>query len=127
MVVEWNCFVKLLEERNFDALALSWTGQVHVDPKQIFHTASDSQGGSNFVGYRNTEVDKLIDEARETVDKGKRIKLLQTVYEKIAEDAPYLFLFNPRFAFYAHTPKVKKPRDTLRFGIGVSYWWGESK
>jgi microcin C transport system substrate-binding protein len=122
--LEWNSFLKLLDEGNFDAVALAWGGgDITWDPKQIWHSASAVPGGSNFINYKNPDVDKAIDEARQTVDEGKRNKLLKVVYEKIAYDAPYAFLFNDKFDFYARSGKVEQPAETFKYDIGYDYWW----
>jgi len=122
--LEWNSFLKLMDEGNFDAVSLGWGGgDITWDPKQIWHSASAVPGGSNFIHYKNPEVDKLIDEARQSQDDKKRLKLLNVVYEKIAADAPYVFMFNDKFDFYANSAKVDMPAETFKYGIGVDYWW----
>jgi peptide/nickel transport system substrate-binding protein/microcin C transport system substrate-binding protein len=122
--LEWNSFLKLLDEGNFDAVSLAWGGgDITWDPKQIWHSSSAVPGGSNFINYKNPEVDKAIDEARQTVDEGKRNKLLKTVYEKIAYDAPYVFLFNDKYDFYARSAKIGAPADTFKYDVGIDYWW----
>lgn len=122
--LEWNSFLKLMDEGNFDAVALGWGGgDITWDPKQIWHSSSAVPGGSNFIGYKNPEVDKLIDEARQSLDEKKRVKLLNQVYEKIASDAPYVFMFNDKFDFYATASKIQMPAETFKYGIGVDYWW----
>ncbi len=122
--LEWNSFLKLVDEGNFDAVTMAWGGgSVDPDPKQIWHSSGAVAGGSNFIAYKNPEVDKLIDEARIEPNKAKRVKLLQQVYKKIAEDAPYAFLFNDKYAFYANSNRVGKPADTFKFEIGTDYWW----
>lgn len=121
--VEWNTFTKVLREGNFDAVAMAWGGGgIEWDPKQIWHSTSN-KGGSNYINYSNPEVDKLIDEARVIWDRKDRAKKLQKVNELIAEDVPYIFLFNPSHALYAHKADVKKPKDTFKYGIGTSFWW----
>ncbi len=123
-VLEWNSFLKLVNEQKFEACALAWGGgSVDIDPKQIWHSESDKLNGHNFVGYKNKEVDNLIDTARMEMSRAKRITLLQKAYEVIADDAPYLFLFNRKDALYAHNKRIKKPNDTFKFAIGVDYWW----
>lgn len=124
-VVEWNTFLKLLDDKQFDALALGWSTGVEWDPKQIWHSSSSVKGGSNFTNYSNPEVDKLIDQAREELDKKKRIPILKKVYELIAADAPYLWFFNAKYVFYGHSPRMKRNKDTLKYGIGTSFWWAE--
>ena len=48
-VIEWNTFIKLLNERKFEAVRLGWSaGSIEIDPKQIWHSSSISGGGSNF-------------------------------------------------------------------------------
>lgn len=125
-VIEWNTFIKLLNERKFEAVRLGWSaGSIEIDPKQIWHSSSIEGGGSNFIGYKNPVVDKGIDDARMTTDTAKRIEILKNVYREIANDVPYLFFFNSKFGFYGHTEKVKGPKDTFKFGVGLDYWWIE--
>jgi len=125
-VIEWNTFIKLLNERKFEAVRLGWSaGSIEIDPKQIWHSSSISGGGSNFIGYNNPIVDKGIDDARMTTNTAKRIKILKKVYREIANDVPYLFFFNSKFGFYGHTKKVKGPKDTFKYGVGLDYWWIE--
>lgn len=123
-VVEWNAFIKLLDERKFDAVRLAWGGgSLDWDPKQIWHSSSIQNQGSNFIGYKNSRVDKLIDEARLDMNKDSRVVKLREVYRTIANDVPYIFLFNNKFSFYGSTERTKKEKDTYNYDIGTSYWW----
>lgn len=126
--LEWNSFIKNIDEGNFDLMAMAWGGgDVEQDPKQIWHSSSIGKGGSNYVAYSNTEVDKLIDQARGELDKNKRSQLFKTAYGKIADDVPYIFLFNPKYEFYAQSKKVAKPGDTLNYSVGHLSWWSTSQ
>jgi len=126
--LEWSSFLKLLDEGNFDTVTLSWGGgSIEWDPKQIWHSASAVEGGSNFIAYKNPEVDKLIDQGREELDKKKRIGYFKQVYEKIAADVPYIFLFNTKYDFYVFSNKVQRPAETFKYEIGVKTWWSVSK
>lgn len=120
-IVEWNSFVKLLDERKFEAVRLAWSASVDWDPKQIWHSSS-IKGGSNFVGYNNPEADKLIDEARMIMDREERIKKLRKVEKMIVDDAPYVWFSYKETTMYGHTDRIKKPKDTFKYGIGTSYW-----
>jgi peptide/nickel transport system substrate-binding protein/microcin C transport system substrate-binding protein len=124
--VEWNSFVKLMDEAKFDALTLAWAGgPVDPDPKQIWYSTGAVPGGSNFIAYNNPEVDKLIDEGRAIMDRKGRIPVFQKVFEKIAEDVPYAFLFNDKNTLYGHTSRIKKTKDTLKYSVGTNFWWVE--
>jgi ABC-type transport system substrate-binding protein len=122
--IDWSAFIKALDERNFEAVRLGWSGgAVDWDPKQVWHSDSADNQGSNFVSYKNPVVDKLIDEARFTMDKNKRKVLLKKVFKEIAEDYPYVFLFNDDYTFYGHTKRMKREKDTYTYGVGLDYWW----
>lgn len=122
--MEWNSFLKLLDEGNFDAAALSWGGgDLLWEPKQIWHSSSAVPGGSNFIAYKNAEVDKLIDDARLMTDKAKRREALRKVYETIAADAPYAFLTSPKYYFYGVSSRIGVPGDTFKYRVGTEYWW----
>lgn len=122
--VEWNTLLKLVDEKKFDAICLGWGGgSVDIDPKQIWHSSSAVKGGSNFISYKNSQVDKLIDEAREIGERDLRAEKFKVVYELIAEDAPYLFLFTEQYDLYAHTKKMKREADTYQYRVGLDYWW----
>ena len=126
--MEWNSFLKLLDEGNFDSAALAWgANDIDWEPKQIWHSSSAVPGGSNFIYYKNPEVDKLIDDVRVTLDKNKRREKLTKVFEIIANDAPYVFLFNPKYTFYAHSKNMGMPGDTLRYSTGLSFWWRQQQ
>jgi len=113
-----------MDDGKFDGAMLGWGGgSIKIDPKQIWHSDSARPGGSNFVHYKNSEVDDLLIKAQETLDKDDRVGILRKVYRIIAADAPYLFLFNDEFTFYAHRDRIKKDRNTFKFGLGVDYWW----
>ncbi|MFP4144063.1 MAG: peptide-binding protein [Phycisphaeraceae bacterium] len=90
---EWNTMKQRLDERSFDAITLGWTGSIEGDPKQIFHSDSIAGGGSNHVSYRSEELDRLIDEARQTLDKDERMAMWHEAHQILHEDQPYTFLF----------------------------------
>ncbi len=127
-LLEWNSFVKAIDDKNFDMMAMGWGGgDVEDDPKQIWHSSSNGKGGSNYISYSNPEVDKLIDQARGEMDKGKRRDLFKKVYGLIADDVPYIFLFNRKFEYYGNSTKIKKTSDTFKYNFGYRSWWAADK
>lgn len=122
--IDWNSFVKALNERKFDAVTLAWMNTedaIDVDHKQIWHSESADSSGSNFIGYKNPLVDKLIDQSRAELDREKRIPILQKVYKTIAEDAPYLFMFTPK-VMYVVDKSVDVKQPTYKYTVGTPYW-----
>lgn len=122
--LDWNSFIKALTERKFDAATLAWTNTedaVDIDHKQIWHSESAATGGSNFIGYSNKEVDKLIDQSRAELDREKRIPIMQKIYKLVAEDAPYLFMFTPKI-MYVVDKNVEVKQPTYDYTVGLPYW-----
>jgi len=89
---EWSVMIDLINKRDFDAITLGWTSGVETDIYQIFHSKQIEGGGDNFVNYKNGALDKLIDQARGTVDEAKRMPLWQQAERIMHEDQPYTFL-----------------------------------
>ncbi len=89
---EWAVFTTRLNERNFDAVTLAWSMGIESDPYQIW-SSTQAEAGSNFIGFKNAEVDRLIEEARKEFDRDKRIELYRQFSEIIHEEQPYTFLF----------------------------------
>lgn len=89
---EWSVMIDLLDKRNFDAIMLGWSSGVETDIYQMFHSSRTEDGGDNFVGNKSPELDKLIDEARATVDEAKRMPLWQQAEAIMYDDQPYTFL-----------------------------------
>lgn len=89
---EWAVFTSRLMDRNFDAVTLAWSMGIESDPYQIW-SSTQAESGSNFVGFKNEEADKLIVEARTEFDREKRQKLYKRFAEIVHEEQPYTFLF----------------------------------
>lgn len=122
--LEWNTFIKNVDDRTTQLWAMGWgAGDIESDPKQIWHSSSASKGGSNYGTYSNPEVDKLIDEGRQELDPKKRTVLFKKAYTLIAEDVPYVFLFNNKFEHYAQSVKAKSPVESFKYDFGVKAWW----
>ncbi len=92
--LEWAVFKEKLQNRDFDAISLAWSGGVETDVRQMFHSSQIAEGADNFIHYVNPEVDRLIDLARSTVDEEKRMPLWRQVHRLLHEDQPYTFLYS---------------------------------
>ena len=120
--LDWVSFLEHVRGKKFDTILLNWSGSIDVDPKQIWHTESTQNQGSNYISYSNSLVDILIEKGRAQLNREERIKTFQKVYKIIAEDTPYIFLFNRRNYFYAVSQRIHTPVDTFNYDVGLSYW-----
>lgn len=91
--LEWTVFLKNVKDGNFDAAMLAWGSSLDSDPYQVWHSSQAKPGASNFIHYKNPRVDELLEIARVTLDREKRNQMYREFSEIIADEAPYLFLF----------------------------------
>jgi peptide/nickel transport system substrate-binding protein len=89
---EWPVMLENLDKKDFDAITLGWTSGIETDIYQMFHSAQILDNGDNRISYKNTKLDKLIEEARRTVDENRRMPLWQQAEHILYEDQPYTFL-----------------------------------
>lgn len=93
--VEWAVMVERMQEKDFDAYTGGWVLGWESDPYQIWHSSqADVPNGSNRVGFRNTEADEIIEEARRTFDPDARAALFHRFHEIVHEEQPYTFWFS---------------------------------
>jgi peptide/nickel transport system substrate-binding protein len=67
-------------------IGMNLTGQGVDDPDVNFYENYHSTSDRNYSGYKNPEVDKLIDQQSAEVDREKRKKLVWGIEKKLAED-----------------------------------------
>ncbi len=91
--VDFGTWLDRQGQGEFDAFMLSWIG--NIDPDDFYYAQHHSEGGFNFQGYANPEVDALLDEARVETDQDARKALYDQAVEMIVDDASYVFLYNP--------------------------------
>lgn len=91
--VEFGTWLDRQGAGEFDAFMLSWIG--NIDPDDFYYAQHHSEGGFNFQGYANPEVDTLLDDARVETDRDARKALYDQAAELIVDEASYIYLYNP--------------------------------
>jgi peptide/nickel transport system substrate-binding protein len=92
--LEWAVFSQNVQEWKFDACAMSWALIPYPDEYVLFHSSqADVQGSQNYEGYKNPEVDRLIELNRAEFDVQKRIEYAHQIHRLLHEDQPVTFLF----------------------------------
>ncbi|EKD59313.1 MAG: hypothetical protein ACD_55C00078G0001, partial [uncultured bacterium] len=95
-VLEWaSLLTNFIDKRNFDALIMGWTIPQDPDLFDVWHSSKTGPKELNFVGFKNDEVDRLIEEGRRTFDQEKRRRCYWRIQEILAEEQPYTFLYVP--------------------------------
>ncbi len=116
---DWPTMLQLLKQSDFDACTLGWSSSVESDLFQIFHSSQIGDNGDNRTFYVNKELDKLIEQARSTVDEGERMKLWQQCTRIIHEDQPYTFLLD-RMSLRFMDKRIANVQKT-RMGLNLMY------
>lgn len=111
--LEWTVFIQRLMDNKFDACLLAWGSSLDSDPYQIWHSSQIEGRGSNRVAFANDRVDEILEKARRTLDRNKRNKLYQEFSKIVAEEQPYLFIFE-RPNLYVATKRFK---NVLPIGV----------
>ena len=122
--LEFNSLLDNMDSRDFDAVVMGWgNGMLQSDSKQIWHSKSWENKGSNAVGYSNPEVDKLIEQASAEVDAAKHFKLNQKIGTMIYDDQPYAFLIElPGYIAGFQTRKVKAKHWSMKYDSTPAIW-----
>jgi peptide/nickel transport system substrate-binding protein len=95
-VLEWSSFIThFIDKRNFEAVILAWTITPDPDIFDVWHSSKTGPKELNFIGFRNAEVDRLIEEGRRTFDEEKRKRCYYRIQEILAEEQPLTFLYVP--------------------------------
>ena len=113
-----------MDNRDFDALVMGWgNGMLNADSKQIWHSKSFENKGSNAVGYSNPEVDKLIEKASEELNVQKHFLLNQKIAAMIYDDQPYAFVLEvPGYMAAFQTRKVKAKKWAMKYDGSAPIW-----
>ena len=91
---EWGTFFSDIKTGNFHLYSLAWVGIEDPDIyHQIFHSSSVPPNGDNRGRYRNSEVDRLLEQGRVTLERSERQMIYRNVQRRLAEDLPYVPLW----------------------------------
>ena len=122
--VEWAAFVKeFVDKGRFDAIILGWNIVQDPDLFDVWHSSKAVPGGLNFVGYKNPELDELLERGRRLLDQKKRKPIYDRVQEIFHEDQPYCFLYVPMALPMVHA----RVQGIEPAPAGIAYnfirWW----
>lgn len=121
----------LISSRSFETLLFSEILGSDSDMFAFWHSSQTGDKGLNISSYKNTRVDKLLEDSRATADKTLRATNYGEVQKIISNELPAIFLYEKNY-IYVQSKKVKgfdgrtiiSPSD--RFA-GISHWYLKSK
>jgi peptide/nickel transport system substrate-binding protein len=103
-VTEFATSLKQAEQGNYQAFMLAWSGR--TDPDGNTYIFFKTGAPQNYMGYKSSDVDKLLDEARVPSDFAARKAIYEKVTKFVLEDVPKIYLYHRRILI-AHTAKLE--------------------
>lgn len=95
-----------IANRDYDMLIIGENLGTDPDPYSYWHSSQAEAPGLNLSAFTNGEVDKLLEEARQSSDTNVRIKDYTKFQEIIADEVPAIFLYQPAYVYKIYN-KVK--------------------
>jgi microcin C transport system substrate-binding protein len=125
---DWAAWTKDMDEYNFDMTWAAWSSGLFKNPESMWAAKeADRPSGQNITGYKNPEVDALIDAQRTEFNVQKRHDIVRKIDAILAEDIPYILLWNKNDTRLVYWNKFGTPDAPLgKYGDERSahaYWW----
>ncbi len=120
-----------IQPRTYQMLLFGEVLNIEPDPFSFWHSSQKKDPGLNLALYDNKGADKLLEEARQTLDPTVRAARYNDFQNLVIEDLPSIFLYSPHY-IYPQTKKIKGFEDDLlglpseRF-VNVNKWYIETK
>ncbi|MFC1850311.1 peptide-binding protein [candidate division CSSED10-310 bacterium] len=90
--LEWSVYLEKKRSKDFDAFVGGWGLDVDPDVYSIWHS-SQINNGNNYIGYRNNEVDQLLEQGRREFERQKRQKIYWRIQEIMHDEQPCTFVY----------------------------------
>ncbi|WP_320174810.1 peptide-binding protein [Maridesulfovibrio sp.] len=122
--VEWAAFLKeFIMKGRFDATILSWNILQDPDSYTVWHSSKAVAGGLNFIKYKNSELDELLEKGRTTLDQSERKVIYDRIQEIMHEEQPYCFLYVP-MALPILSSRIKGLKvEPAGLDYNANEWW----
>jgi peptide/nickel transport system substrate-binding protein len=91
---ESSIFYNQMANADFQGLVEGFGG--NVDPDDFLYERFRSNGKTNFMGYSNQEVDRLLEQGRTVMGESERRDIYTRAQQIIVTDAPQIMLFSMR-------------------------------
>ncbi len=120
-----------IKKREYDLLLFGEILGSIPDPFPFWHSSQKKDPGLNLALYENKDADKLLEEARQTLDETKRKEDLEKFQDILIEDTPAVFLYSTDYIYFASQKikgiNVKIITDPSKRFIGIENWHLKTK
>jgi peptide/nickel transport system substrate-binding protein len=121
--MDYSAFTARQAERSFDAALGSWTLGSSPEAVRVTWTSSAAKrGGLNYGAYANPRFDALVDSALKVTTAGESRELFRMAHQVIIDDAPAVWLYEPRFLLAVHSRIVTPPMRPNSWWLSIPAW-----
>jgi peptide/nickel transport system substrate-binding protein len=100
-VVEFATSLQEQTKGNFESFLIGWSGR--IDPDGNIYNFHHSAGSLNYTKYKSAEADRLLDQARTTLDEKTRTRLYDLAAQLYVKDRHIIYLFHRKWLFAMST------------------------
>lgn len=122
---------EIIRPRDYEMVLFGNALEINPDPFPFWHSSQIKDPGLNLAAYENKESDKLLEEARQTLNQEERKKSLEKFQEVLIEDAPALFLYNPHYLYFVSKEikgvEAEIINDPSQRFSGINNWYIKTK
>lgn len=125
---DWAAWMKDMDGFNYQMTWAAWGAGLFKDPEGMWASKeADRKGSNNITGFKNKQVDTLIEQQKSIFDINKRNDIARSVDKILCENVPYVLLWNINYTRLLYWNKFGTPPTVLsKYGREDSayyYWW----
>jgi microcin C transport system substrate-binding protein len=125
---DWAAWTKDMSEFNYDMTWAAWGAGLFKDPESMWHSReAERPSGNNITGFKNEQVDQIIEQQKSIFDVSERNALLRQLDAIVAQEVPYVLLWNLNYTRLLYWNKFGTPPQVLsKYGderSAYSLWW----
>jgi microcin C transport system substrate-binding protein len=121
-------WTKRIDNHEFDIVWAAWEDSRLRDPEAMWSsTTADDVAGQNWPGFKDPEVDKLIDAQKTEMDLGKRNDICRQIDQRLMAQSPYVLMWQSPSHRVLYWNRFGTPKTVYsKFGDesdALIYWW----
>jgi microcin C transport system substrate-binding protein len=125
---DWASWARDMDEFNYEMTWAAWGSGIFKDPEGMWSSKeADRKSGNNITGFKNTQVDALIEKQKVMFDINQRNDICRNIDKIIYRQTPYVLLWNINYVRLLYWNKFGTPDMVLsKYGDEQSalwYWW----
>jgi microcin C transport system substrate-binding protein len=125
---DWAAWARDMDEFNYDMTWAAWSGGLKKDAEPMWYSAeADRKSGQNLCGFKNKQVDEMIEKQRAIFDVDERHAICREIDGVLSREVPYILLWNINYSRLLYWNKFGTPPTVLgKYGderAAYWYWW----